>query len=157
MKFVSSLEIKSYRFRHSTPSLSWVFYRLDGSEVTKQWCYRGKIVSQVCLRFTSFSSVSVCSPCTPAFPSSPLCCLSSRPPPLLSPEGPAVNFDLHKELVKCLCNPCVSVCECVFYSPCHVRVILRSLTQETSCLGPSHQPDWSHKPEALTHLPTSCS
>lgn len=52
-----------------------------------------------------------------------------------------------------------------FHSPflceCHVRVcmhvILTLVTQETSCLGPSDQRDWSHKPRALTHLRTSFS
>lgn len=71
-----------------------------------------KLVCHICLRFICFNQC-LCFPCTPAFPSSPLCCLSSHPPPLLFPEGPVVNFDLHRELVKCLCNPYVCICECV--------------------------------------------
>lgn len=67
---------------------------------------QNKIISHVCLRIICFNQC-LCCPCTPAFPSSPPCCLSICLPPLLFPEGPAVNFDLHKELVKCLCNPCV--------------------------------------------------
>lgn len=42
--------------------------------------------------------------------------------------------------------PCVHVCD-----------PRGPVTQETSRLGRSHQPDWSHKPKALTHLPTRFS
>lgn len=117
-----------------------------------------------------FVSISVSVALVPLHsPASPLCCLSIYPLPLLSPEGPAVNFDLYKELVKCLCNPCVCVCQCVFIHPtfffffflvtaasvCACRVILGPVARETSCLGPSDQHDWSHNPKALTHLPKS--
>lgn len=49
---------------------------------------------------------------------------------------------------KSLLNACVIR---FFLCDCRVCVcaILRLVTQETSCLGPSDQPDWSHNPEAL--------
>lgn len=69
---------------------------------------RVKSVHRDCLRFMRLS-VSV-----PPVPLHSLALPSVASPPLLFPEGPAVNFDLHKQLVKCLCNSCVCVCGCVF-------------------------------------------
>ncbi|MEQ2295860.1 hypothetical protein AMECASPLE_018852 [Ameca splendens] len=93
-------------------------------------------------------SICLCSHHTPAFPSFPLHCLTSTPSPPCFPQGPSVNFDLHKELVKCLCNPCVCVCGCVSIHCFFFFHFLQgqcpftlSVTQETSCLGPSDQGD----------------